>query len=197
MSKDFFIDKVRKLLSHEENYAVMDYFLLGRKSEAVFLAPRSGLKEAFVLPQPAQLKDPILCNNENARKLKFQDPMWVTRVELVMTSSNHFRHFNRTGESLQWHVSSAGMKSEKGSKFEFQGSDEAGIYEDKSILDVKFEKPCNELVLESLPSSAKLHMIRVFGVRAKPSIEVAKQVVQRLSEDLFFTSQRQGDSNGA
>ena len=43
MNKDFFVDKARKYLPREEADEIMDFFLLGRKSERLKTSPRVGL----------------------------------------------------------------------------------------------------------------------------------------------------------
>ena len=43
MSKGFFLDNVRMYLTVEQNYEVMEYFMVGRKSEQAWATKRSGL----------------------------------------------------------------------------------------------------------------------------------------------------------
>eukprot|EP00435_Cladocopium_sp_Y103_P030884 s3333_g7.t1 len=180
MSKDFFIDKVRKHLDRKNIDAVTDYFLVGRKSEGLLIEERGGLKDPDVAAEEKQ--DFQECCDFNQKKLKLTKPILLTKVEIHGRELSHF--YGRPqffSLPFKWSVSAANLKFSNP-----VASDSKDRMPSKSTISISLKHPCDELIVE-IPSDQieKVHSIHVTGRNFKPPVELAKSVVQRLSKDLL------------
>ena len=97
MSKEFFLDNVRRYLTHERNYAVMEYFMVGRKAEQVWATKRSGLPHKdevtpYTLTESREIQHPLA--RVSAVSVSCPWTPSPTSVELTI-SLRHARHVRR------------------------------------------------------------------------------------------------------
>eukprot|EP00438_Fugacium_kawagutii_P032084 Skav222263 [mRNA] locus=scaffold8018:22369:23649:- [translate_table: standard] len=175
MKKETFIDKVRRHLSREEIDAVTDFFLLGRQSQGLLTKERMGLDleddQAVLLPYKE------VCGYRQ-RRLKLSTPTLVSKVQLVYRCPSQ--------DVPHWFVSVGKMTfgSPKNVKLATTGWS-------MSTVEVSLQDPCDELQIQISRTTSidQVEKTLVFGTKFKPAVELADQVVQRLSKDLLLTSE--------
>ena len=167
MKKDFFVDKVRQHLDRKDSDAVIDYFLLGRESEGLLAKRRDGLKDPIVKPEES-------FPYAQERKLKFERPILVTKVEL-----SYIQYTGAwTQPSFRWTVTAANQTFEQSTNF--NGT---------SVMVIALQDPCDELVID-ISGCRYVQTVHVTGKKCTPRVELADLAVQRLSKDLLMTPQR-------
>ena len=167
MKKDFFVDKVRQHLDRKDSDAVIDYFLLGRESEGLLAKRREGLKDPIVKPEES-------FPYAQERKLKFERPILVTKVELSYIQYTGVW----TQPSFRWTVTAANQTFEQSTNF--NGT---------SVMVIALQDPCDELVID-ISGCRYVQTVHVTGKKCTPQVELADLAVQRLSKDLLVTPLR-------
>eukprot|EP00435_Cladocopium_sp_Y103_P023480 s3333_g5.t1 len=176
MKQDFFVDKVRQHLDRKDSDAVIDYFLLGRESEGLLAKRRDGLKDPIV--KEAEESFPYA----QERKLKFERPILVTKVEL-----SYIRRKDGWSQSkFGWTVSAANQRFECSTSL-LDMFDPAAT--GTSVMVIDLQDPCDELVIDIF-GCRYAETVHVTGKECTPRIELADLAVKRLSEDLLMTPQQ-------
>ena len=183
MSKDFFVDRVRKYLNREESDAITDYFLLGRQADGLLINQRVGL-DPKIEPMTWNWHEiPIPWGGdlpENPRKVTFEKAAWVTKVELI------FGSWDDVDEPPTWYVSAAGHTFQ-------ERTCELENDKIKSVIDISLQDPCDELIIElsgmvgnDPPETVRVHDYDFIEVR-RAQLEMATELAKRLSTDFCLT----------
>ena len=185
MSKDFFIDRVRKYLSREESEAVTDYFLLGHQAEGLLVNQRVGLDPMiepmtcwwFDLHETAKtMVSSTRTRTRTTRTVTFEKPTWVTKVELIFGSSSHVADpiVSVPGPTLMIFGRARTWACDNGKT--------------KKVIDIYIEGPCKELTIDlsevDRPETVRIHD---FIDVSRAQMEIAAKLAKQLSTKLCLT----------
>ena len=198
MQNGFFVDRVRKYLDREKSDAIMDYLMLGREPQGMRTEARGGLKDVsrsarneeeltfsklvndFPFPLPW-----IPCKT-NPLKLKFMQPVEVNTVEFKYRGNPYDL---RPTPTLTLRHEGSRVQSRSLVQMESGRSTAAPLWK----LQVSSIQ-CETLVVwGDMPPASHLSQlfavteITVFGKKISGRLELANQVVERLSTDLLAT----------
>ena len=146
-------------------------FCLGRESEGLLAKRRDGLKDPIVKPEES-------FPYAQERKLKFERPILVTKVELSYIQYTAAW----TQPSFRWTVTAANQTFEQSTNF--NGT---------SVMVIALQDPCDELVID-ISGCRYVQTVHVTGKKCTPRVELADLAVQRLSKDLLAPQRSLGGS---
>ena len=198
MQKCFFVDKMRKYLDREKSDEITDYLMLGREPQGMLTGARGGLEDVsrsarneekltfskLVNGLPFPL--PWIPWKTNPLKLKFMQPVEVDKVE--------FKYRQAAGSKIGSLPLSLTLCN-SGEPVE-ETWIESGSRTDPAWTVRVSSTQCETLVVlgDTLLASRNSPLfvvteITVFGKKMSGRLELANQVVERLSTDLLATSE--------
>ena len=201
MQKSFFVDRVRKYLDREKSDAITDYLMLGRERPGMLTEARGGLKERSLSARNEEkLTFSKLMNDLPFRlpwipsmhlKLKFTQPVEVNKLEFKYqyvcpgpysrkpTPNFTLEHEGKRVQATEVKLTDSGSPAHT---------------ERMLQVSLKCSIECETLLVRAhtTPVSHLSHLfavvdITVFGKKISGRLELANQVVERLSTDLLAT----------
>jgi len=192
MQKSFFVDRVRKYLDREKIDAITDYLMLGREPQGMLMEARGGLKDVNrSAAMEEQLTFSPLVNSfrfhlpwtpTNPLKLKFMQPVEVNKLEFT------YRHIGPSQLKLPLSLSLSHGDVRVQEKSIDSGSP-AGPVRTLHVSSIE----CETLLVRAADMlthyvcPVAVTQINVFGKKITRRLQLANQVVERLSADLLAT----------